>query len=259
MRCIIVIHLISTVIVADSQNISNSEYINQESILPENTKDAEFITDDAFFEVPITRYPDSNKIEKFRSDSRFKYKQPEIEKASPNWLDKFLSNLFEGIGRFFEWLFGSGILTFIVVVFIVFVVLVIVMRIAKIDIRQVFARQKKEELSETDLLNGEKEIVGFDKLIRDAISMRDYRLAIRYMYLRNLKLLSDRNYIDWAENKTNYSYQSEIQNKDIRDRFLATTILFDYIWYGEFPIEESDFAIAESKMNTFNKMITDER
>lgn len=257
-RCIFIIHLISISLIAKSQ---------EEFISAPNSNDEELVVglddsqpiNNALYSIPTTRYPDPDKIDGFRADSRFEYVKPEAEKADPTWLDDFLLKFFGAIGKFFEWLFGSEVLTFIVIVLFVFAILVIVMRIAKIDLKQVFAKKWKEELSETDILTGNDENIGFNKLIQDALSVGDYRLAIRYMYLRNLKSLSDRNYIAWAENKTNYSYQSEIQDKDIRDRFLATTILFDYVWYGEFPIQEAEFAIAEKKMNAFNKMITDER
>lgn len=257
LRCIILIHLIGISTDISSQDIVDTGSDNHEIVLPINVDNNTQVIDESFYSVPTTRYPATNKIDEFRADSRFKYEKPEAENNDPTWLEDLLLNIFSGIGKFFEVLFSSGILTFIVIVLIVFVVLAIVMKIAKVDMKQVFAKKWKGELSKNEILASENQTIGFDTLIQDALSVGNYRPAIRYLYLRNLKSLSDKNYIIWAENKTNYSYQSEIQNKDIRDRFLATTILFDYIWYGEFPIKEADYIIVENRMNTFNNMITD--
>lgn len=218
-----------------------------------------FEIDKSFYDIPVSRIPEVDEIKKYNQDSRFHYEQPETKKpdTDSNWFLNGIAALFKAIATFFTWIFSSGILTFVVIVLIVFVVLVIVMKVAKIDLRQVFDRKKKANTNEIDILTGESENANFDLLIQEAIDAGNLRKAIRYMYLRNLKALSDKNYINWAENKTNYSYQNEIQDRDIRDRFLATTILFDYIWYGEFPLDQSSYMLASRKLEELNKMIAD--
>ena len=84
-------------------------------------------------------------------------------------------------------------------------------------------------------------------------------MATRFLYLKNLKLLSDKLIIKWNINKTNYSYQHEIKDAAIRSGFLETTFIFDYVWYGEFPVDEYQYSIVENRMNDFNKMVSNEK
>lgn len=253
-------------LVAFSVSIDAQEDIKDNPDAETNISEVEidnntFNIEKSFYEIPIPRIPSVDKIKQYSNDSRFHYELPQEKKSDleSNWFTKAIGAVFGAIAKFFVWIFGSGILTFIVIVLIVFVVLVIVMKVAKIDLGLVFSRKKNGKVNENNILTNNSDDISFDELIRKALEACDFRLAVRYMYLRNLKALSDKNYIRWAENKTNYSYQNEIQNKDLRDRFLATTILFDYVWYGEFPIDESSYSLASQKLNELNKMIADEK
>ena len=71
--------------------------------------------------------------------------------------------------------------------------------------------------------------------------------------------MSDKDIIEWSSHKTNYSYQYEIQNPLLRSKFLETTLIFDYVWYGEFELDESKFTEVDSRMGDLNKMINHER
>ncbi len=103
----------------------------------------------------------------------------------------------------------------------------------------------KEELLETN----------YDTLIAKAKEKNDYRSAIRYHYLKILKELTKANLIEWDNEKTNYDYQYEIKNADLREEFTYISYVFDYCWYGEFTISESDFTEAEQKFNQLTQLI----
>lgn len=100
--------------------------------------------------------------------------------------------------------------------------------------------------------------MNFDELIANALKNKDYRLVVRFLYLKNLKLMSDKEIIDWSTNKTNYSYQYEIKNNSLRNKFLEATLIFDYVWYGEFALDESQFSEINRRMNEFNNMVKHE-
>jgi len=91
------------------------------------------------------------------------------------------------------------------------------------------------------------EQIDMDALINEALAQKNYRLAIRYHYLRVLKNLSLRNIIEWQYEKTNSDYQREISIAKLKPLFQEVSYLYDYIWYGEQEIDEMKFNAAEAR------------
>ncbi|HMQ43133.1 MAG TPA: DUF4129 domain-containing protein, partial [Mariniflexile sp.] len=83
--------------------------------------------------------------------------------------------------------------------------------------------------------------VNFDTLISDALNNKNYRLATRYLYLKSLKLLTNKNIIEWHYDKTNSDYINEIKDENTKLVFKRISYIYDYVWYGEFPIDEAGF------------------
>src|SRR5690606_10219995 len=83
--------------------------------------------------------------------------------------------------------------------------------------------------------------IDFEQQIDADIEQRNYRLAVRLLYLQTLKYLSNRNLIDWKPNKTNRSYVYELAQSPKQPEFETLTTQFEYIWYGDFPITEERF------------------
>lgn len=94
--------------------------------------------------------------------------------------------------------------------------------------------------------------VDFDKLIKKAIKDNNYRLATRYLYLKTLKILADKEIIEWHFEKTNSDYLNEIKDANTKGLFKRVSYIYDYIWYGEFPIDEVTY---NKNFSDFNKLI----
>jgi hypothetical protein len=60
-----------------------------------------------------------------------------------------------------------------------------------------------------------------------------------------LKKLSERNIIEWHVDKTNTDYLYEIQSKELKDNFQYLSYLYNYIWYGEFEMNDTTFNQAQ--------------
>lgn len=114
------------------------------------------------------------------------------------------------------------------------------------------SRAKEIDLVEEEEIDLEQD---FDKKICLAIDSNDYRLATRYYYLQTLKRLSKKKFIQFHIEKTNMDYQFEINNTTIRSDFKSLSKLYDYIWYGKFPINELDFKKIQAKFDHFAKQI----
>ncbi|GFZ88095.1 hypothetical protein GCM10011531_19520 [Aquaticitalea lipolytica] len=88
-------------------------------------------------------------------------------------------------------------------------------------------------------------------LINDAENQNDYRLAIRYYYLLVLKTLAVKNYIKFEDDKTNADYLNEIESQKFSKGFAYTSYLYNYIWYGEFPLNTEQYSTAKSNFQNF--------
>jgi Domain of unknown function (DUF4129) len=97
--------------------------------------------------------------------------------------------------------------------------------------------------------------IDFNRDIEEAIHQQQYRVAIRLMYLRSLKLLSDKNLIDFKPNKTNFDYTGELADTDFARGFSGITMVYEYAWYGEFPIDEEIFARLRVYFSDYFKII----
>ena len=89
-----------------------------------------------------------------------------------------------------------------------------------------------------------------NSLIISAEKINDFRLAIRYYYLLVLKNLSLKNYIKFEDDKTNSEYLNEIDSKPFSDKFAYTSYLYNYIWYGEFPVDVEQYNKAKGHFIT---------
>lgn len=59
----------------------------------------------------------------------------------------------------------------------------------------------------------------FDQLISDAVFKNKYNLAVRYYYLKTLKILTEKEIIEWDSDKTNLDYLMEIETDYIQNLF----------------------------------------
>jgi hypothetical protein len=104
----------------------------------------------------------------------------------------------------------------------------------------------EENLQEIDL----------DPLITEAVTTKQFSLAIRLYYLATLKELAAKGSIRWQRDKTNRIYLSEMVNNPLFGRFKATTQVFERIWYGGTALEESSFLVLQPE---FKALLADAR
>jgi hypothetical protein len=115
--------------------------------------------------------------------------------------------------------------------------------------------KKAKTLFDIDLAEQHIESLDLDALLNAALENKDYRLAVRYHFLRILKRLSQKEIIDWHFDKTNSDYQNEIKQQQLQSGFKEVAYLYDYIWYGEQPINEIKYDAAKQKFNALNNLI----
>lgn len=203
------------------------------------------------------RVPSEDKIEKYKNDSRFKYYRERVE--SPGWWERLkyklwdlLPNISKPVGAVFS------TFKYVVLGIIILLIVLLILKLVGVDYKTLLGK-KKVNTAEIDIYTENVNEMDFATLISNALQNKDYRLATRFLYLRNLKILSDNEIIKWDITKTNISYQYEIDDANLRSKFLDTSFIFDYVWYGEFVVDSAQYDEIDRRMSDFAKTITNER
>ena len=97
------------------------------------------------------------------------------------------------------------------------------------------------------------EQIDFENLISKALKEQNYRLATRYLYLKSLKSLANKQVIEWHYEKTNSDYLNEIKDSQLKTLFKRVSYIYDYVWYGEFPIDEESYNKNKADFNQLIK------
>ncbi|MCW3091309.1 MAG: hypothetical protein JWP81_2378 [Ferruginibacter sp.] len=95
----------------------------------------------------------------------------------------------------------------------------------------------------------------YAQLIAQAVSAKNYRIAVRYHYLQSLQKLASKGAIQYAADKTNYEYVSELSGKPYKKAFTSLTLHYEYVWYGGFDVNESVFSVIQNKFIQFNSEV----
>ena len=109
-------------------------------------------------------------------------------------------------------------------------------------------KKKNEDGSEEDTAT-----INLDENISEAISQGNYRHAIRFMYLKTLRVLSDNNLITLHAKSTNQDYIRQMYKHNNLSQFRQLTRIYEYVWYGEFDPTESQFEMIRTNFNRFNQ------
>lgn len=197
------------------------------------------------------RKPSAEKQNEIFSDDDYEFDKKGKPPVS-SW-DRF----WDWFGRQFDDLFSTKTGTTFVYLFkwvlIVAGLGLIIFLLLKTDIRFLFYGKSKSNKIDFSEIAEDIHQIDFDKQINEAISKKDFRKAVRLYFLKILKLLSDKNLIDWKPDKTNYDFYLELKEQKFQNDFRSVSILYDYVWYGDFSLNETEFKTAAQQFRQFNE------
>jgi hypothetical protein len=95
----------------------------------------------------------------------------------------------------------------------------------------------------------------FDSRLANALAGQDYRLATRLLFLRLLRTMADRNIIGYSIEKTNFDYLFELGGSPYFNNFSAVAKGYEYVWYGNFNIQQSQFMLLRQRLDELTSQI----
>lgn len=201
-----------------------------------------------------------NYIEELKNQEAFDYIHFVPQESWWTQFKKWLGNLWNSI---LDYLFGdieAGSFLAFLVDLLPYLVVVAILAFAvwlffKYDIGSAILKEQDEPAV---FLSEDEEIIrseNIQELILAAKREGKYRLAVRYYFLYMLKKLSDEEIVTFENDKTNEDYQHEIKDAEQQKLFKSLSYLYDFIWYGDFQISESDFLKAEKQFLYMNSKL----
>lgn len=173
----------------------------------------------------------------YANDPSYWEKEKESEPGFLSWLFNTVAN-----SAFFK------ILLYIVVgVLVVFIVYQVVIA----NNFSIFSK-KRQRRKAGEAENDIDEWENIDGKVNEAIAAGNYRTAVRYMYLKTLKALSENNLITLHSKSTNHEYVQQMYKHAQGAQFSRLTRIYEYVWYGEFIPNESQFEKIRTNFNQFN-------
>jgi hypothetical protein len=189
-------------------------------------------------------------------NSTFDY---ETKKHQINAWERFLEWLSGLLSRFFSFSDKQASLNIVVtilktlaILIILFVIYLIAKSILNKEGQWIFGKNSDRKIINYTEIEKNLQLVDFEKLIKNTLKLNEKRLAIRYYYLWLLKKMSEKEIIAWDTEKTNSDYLNEIKNPTLKENFAYLSYLYNYIWYGEFELDEVSF---DQAISTFDKTI----
>jgi len=206
------------------------------------------------------RYFNKDALNKYSKQPEFKYTD---EVTQPSWWERFWHWFWQWLGHLFDFskikhartFFSAlGLLVeYLIILGAAAALVFFILKLVGIDTRNIFSRKPlPADLPYSESLENIHEI-NFDNEIEKAVAQHNYRLAVRMLYLKCLKQLSDATLISWRPEKTNSAYVNELTDNNQRTAFKQLTTQFEYVWYGEFFIDGSVYKDINFMFQKFNK------
>lgn len=186
--------------------------------------------------VQIRQFSQDN-LDSYKAQKQFQYnKVTDVSYASNRWWRDLLNWLEEHIFRHIT-------AEMILVALIAILIIIFVLQVNNVAFNGLFGRNS---VSISNNIHSETEDIkqaDFDSLIKNALSDKNFRLAVRFHFLKIIQTLGNSGIITLSDEKTNHDYLNEIANKELKKGFEPLIIVFEYVWYGEY---EPDMLVYNS-------------
>ena len=221
--------------------------------LAQGEKDSVPLTQDTNSKL-VLRTLDENLIQKYQG-KEFNYNIKDGD--SQNLLARFLNWVMNGLRDVFGIDIPPGItklLEYLIYGLMGALAIYLLIKFLTGENASAIFRKKEAAIINLNLAEEHIESLDLDVMITDAVQQKNYRLAIRYQYLKVLKTLSQQQVIEWHYEKTNQDYEKEIEAPKIRLLFKDVSYLYDHIWYGEQEIDDQKYRAAQMTFTNLNNI-----
>lgn len=225
---------VDSVVTAANENSAEPDSTNT-TLYFEGKENPRYLYDSSV--VEFRSIPDSI-VDALKADEDFWYANMVKEEQKPrdlSWLESLL-----------EFLFNAERLIWIILGLLVFAALMWFLANNKMNI---FGRSRTT-VNTLNHTGGDEQYTQPQDLplaIQQAVADKNYRLATRYYYILLLQKLAEAGHIKYKEDTTNMQYLTQVYSKSFYKDFFSVTRHYEYVWYGEMPIDETIYKAVEAE------------
>ena len=189
-------------------------------------------------------------INVYKSDRDFQYNKS-AQPVKSYW-DQFWDWFWQTVSRFFDSPAGAFTFRWIIIPAAVLIIVYFIVRVTGMAEGSFFGKKNRGQPIAFTAFDEDIHSISFDEAIRNAADTKNFRLAVRLLYLQTLKHLTDQGKINWQPGKTNYAYSLELKSQSYQQRFMELTRRFEKNWYGNIVATEEEFTGLRSEFADFN-------
>ncbi|REC59680.1 DUF4129 domain-containing protein [Chryseobacterium pennae] len=198
----------------------------------------------------------------FKKNVPSRYKGNEFDYSVSKPRESFWQKLLKKFDRILRSIFGDTVfaksseftgafIRLFVIILVGFLLYFIIKYIIGKDGNFIFGKKNKRLDLNVEELHENIHEINFPESISTFEHTGDYRSAVRYQFLFILKKLSDKKLINWNPEKTNKDYVAELKVPNLKSEFSDLSYIFDYVWYGEFNIDEQSYQKFKNQYQAF--------
>ncbi|MFA5670219.1 MAG: hypothetical protein WC967_13335 [Balneolaceae bacterium] len=220
----------------------------QTSASSDSISDTTFIAPTIVADTTVVdvRLPNKSIIESYYINPDFQY-----EGVPPN-PNTFIGMMIYWATRLLSYIIGTPVGNFIlkvvVYVSIAGVVILLLNQLLDGNLVNILRRRKSDKSISPNISEEELEKLDFEALYASALDESNFADATRYAFLIVLKLLYNKELIQFSIEKTNHDYASELEGKPVAPLFKKLAYYYEYVEYGDFEIDEIKFKIVQQTL-----------
>jgi len=199
-------------------------------------------------EPVIVRYPDAEKLRDLQADRAYQYGADTPPPDNP--VARFLAYVWQKIAEFLSSDAYQNVWQY---VFLAAITALVVYLLLKAEVLgSLFTKRARQgDGLDYETITENIHEIDFDAAIANAVEQQNYRLAVRLLYLQTLKRLTDAELIQYKPDKTNRQYVHELANSPQQPGFEQLTRQFEFVWYGDFPVDTARFDELRAQFRVF--------
>ena len=206
------------------------------------------VKDSLYLNTYVFREVLQSKVDKYLADRDYEYANDPAY-----WKKNKIQN--DTGPSLFSRLIGNKVFQWILFLLVIGVVIYGIFQLARENNFRWFSRRsEKLQVDEPDsLLPG---LVDYDKVIRKYQAEGNYRFAIRYLFLRLIHSVADKNIIRIRESTTNSEIGRAFSGHPLASQFHYLASAYEYIYFGDFNLNKEIFDSLKSKFEIFQEKIS---
>lgn len=195
----------------------------------------------------------SQNINEFLNDDFYLYDNEPAQETLTIW-QRLVAYILKIISKLFSFInIGGKTATYFFYILALLFFLFALSKIFGFSYQSLFLNSKKTQAVGLNEFDEDIHSINFNSIINKAEQEEDFRLAIRYLYIRHLKYLTDNELINWQIAKTNKDYEKEMMKTVFFEKHKQLSIIYEHIWYGEFFIDKLRYEKYKTEFNDFFK------